>query len=145
MTDTPIATGYMIQDIQGTAIYGIGSTVDEAWAEVVRDAGPFFDRYGEEIPDEEAFTTQFTAYGASAALLAQVEAEGGAISWKVVRGVGVTMEEATELVDDDWREFRREVCDFYDRNPNVTIAQVMRIFGADYADVKRALMQEGKA
>lgn len=88
------AAGYLIQNLQGTAIYGIGSTMDEAWARVVRDAGPFFDSYGEEIPDEDAFVTQFKAYGASAALLAQVEAEGGAISWKVVRGVGVTVEEA---------------------------------------------------
>jgi len=97
MTNTPIATGYMIQDIQGTAIYGIGSTVNDAWAEVVRDAGPFFDAYGEEIPDEDAFATQFKAFGASAALMAQVEAEGGAISWRVVRGVGITMDEAMEL------------------------------------------------
>lgn len=49
--------------------------------------------------------------------------------------------EFQQRLDDDWKEFRREVCDFYDRNPNVTIAQVMRIFGADYGDVKRALMQ----
>ena len=95
--DRPMAAGYMIQDTQGTAIYGIGASVDEAWAEVVRDAGPFFDSHGEEIPDEEAFATYFRAFGASAALMAQVEAEGGDISWRVVRGVGVTVDEAMEL------------------------------------------------
>ena len=97
MTDIQIATGYMIQDIQGRAIYGIGSTVDEAWAEVVRDCGPFFDAYGEEIPDEEAYCRLYKTYGISVALMAQVEAEGGDISWRVWRDVGFTMDEATEL------------------------------------------------
>ena len=47
-------------------------------------------------------------------------------------------------LDADWTDFRREVCDLYDRNPNVTIAQVARMLGADFADVKRALMQGGR-
>jgi hypothetical protein len=44
-------------------------------------------------------------------------------------------------LDEDWIDFRREVCDLYDRKPDLTIAQVARIFGADFDDVKRALMQ----
>ena len=47
-------------------------------------------------------------------------------------------------LDDDWTAFRREVCDLYDRKPDLTIAQVARIFGADITDVKRALMQENR-
>lgn len=99
MTNRPTAAGYMIQDIQGNLIFGIGSTVDEAWAMVVDGAGPFHDGYGNEISDEEAFCTQFKAYGASAALMAQVEAEGGAISWSVVRGVGVTVDEEADALN----------------------------------------------
>ena len=44
-------------------------------------------------------------------------------------------------LDQDWIDFRREVCDLYDSKPDLTIAQVARILGADFADVKRALMQ----
>ena len=93
MTNIPMAAGYMIQDIQGNLIFGIGSTVDEAWAMVVDGAGPFYDADGDEIDDEVALATQFKVYGASAALMEQVEADGGAIAWRVVRGVGVTVDE----------------------------------------------------
>ena len=88
------AAGYMIQDKQGNAIYGIGETVEEAWAEVVDGAGPFFDAYGNEISDDDAYTTQFRTYGASAALMEKVKAEGGAIAWRVVGGVACTVAEA---------------------------------------------------
>lgn len=94
-----IATGYIIQDKQGYAIYGIGATVDEAWAQVVADVGPFFDAYGNEKADEEAFTEDFKVYGATAALIAQVKDYGGAIAWSVVDGIACTTEEA-ETVDE---------------------------------------------
>ena len=87
------AAGYMIQDNQGNAIYGIGATVDEAWAMVVDGVGTFFDAYGNDIPADQAYETQFKSYGASAALMAQVKAEGGAIAWGVVRGIGCTIAE----------------------------------------------------
>lgn len=87
------AAGYIIQDNQATAIYGSGQTVDEAWAEVVDGAGPFLNASGEAMDDEEAYTSQFTAYGATAALLEQINREGGDISWGVVHGVACTDEE----------------------------------------------------
>lgn len=93
MTTMIEAAGYMIQDKQGNAIYGIGQTVDEAWAMVVDGVGTFFDAYGNDIPADQAYETQFKAYGASAALIAQVKAQGGAIAWGVVRGVGCTVAE----------------------------------------------------
>jgi hypothetical protein len=60
------ATGYMIQDKQGNAIFGIGETVDEAWAQVVDEAGPFFDINGDEKPADVAFAEDFRVYGATA-------------------------------------------------------------------------------
>lgn len=87
------AAGYMIQDNQGNAIFGIGATVDEAWAMVVDGVGTFFDAYGNDILADQAYETQFKTYGASAALMAQVKAEGGEIAWGVVRGVGCTVAE----------------------------------------------------
>lgn len=92
-----IAAGYMIQDKQGTAIFGIGATVDEAWAQVVDGAGPFFDSYGNEKADDDAFVEDFRAYGATAALIAKVEAEGGAIAWDVIYGVACTIQEAESV------------------------------------------------
>ena len=87
------AAGYMIQDNQGNAIYGIGATVDEAWAMVVDGVGTFFDAYGNNIPADQAYETQFKTYGATATLIAQVKSEGGAIAWAIVRGVGCTIAE----------------------------------------------------
>ncbi len=96
MTTKIEAVGYMIQDKQGNAIYGIGATVVEAWAMVVDGVGTFMDAYGNDIPADTAYETQFTTYGASAALMAKVEAEGGAIAWDVVQGVACTREEAEQ-------------------------------------------------
>ena len=93
MTKTLEAAGYMIQDIQGNAIYGVGVTVDEAWAMVVKGAGPFFNRVGDEISNDEAYETQFKTYGATKALIDRVMERGGAISWGKVGGVACTDEE----------------------------------------------------
>jgi hypothetical protein len=90
-------TGYIIQDDDGMAIYGIGKTVDEAWEEVVDENAPFFDRRGEPISNEEAFETQFKVYPATAALMAQVEDEGGAISWVTNDDIAMTDEEWEEM------------------------------------------------
>ncbi len=94
MTANLIATGYIIQDKQGTAIFGTGATVDEAWAQVVTEAGPFFDAYGNAKADEAAFTEDFKTFPATAALIAKVEAEGGAIAWALVDGICCTCDEA---------------------------------------------------
>jgi hypothetical protein len=86
--------GYMIQDAQGNAIYGIGSTVNEAWEMVADVVGStFFDAYGDPIPADHAYATQFKTYGATAALITQVQAEGGAIAWGVVDGIACTVTE----------------------------------------------------
>lgn len=87
---TPTAAGYIIQDKQGNAIYGVGETVDEAWAEVCAEAGPFFDAHGNEKDDETAFTEDFRVYGATADLIQRVKDHGGAITWEIVDGVACT-------------------------------------------------------
>ena len=88
-----IDAGYMIQDIQGNAIYGIGNTAQEAWAEVKDGAGPFFDAYDKELDDETAYTTLFKTYGATQALMDEVKRRGGNIAWGIVGGVACTREE----------------------------------------------------
>ena len=93
VTEMIEAAGYMIQDKQGNAIYGIGRTVDEAWAMVVDGVGTFFNANGDDIPADEARGTQFKTCGATTALMAQVKAEGGAISWGVIDGIGCTVAE----------------------------------------------------
>lgn len=90
------AAGYIVQDKQGYAIHGVGATVDEAWAEVVANAGPFTNSVGDEITPDEAFERDFKVYGATAALMQMVREEGGAISWDIVRGVACTRGEAEE-------------------------------------------------
>lgn len=93
MTTTIEPVGYMIQDKDGYAIHGIGATMADAWTEVVDAVGAFMDRDGNQIPADEAFDAQFEAYPATAALLAQVAAEGGAIAWGLVQGVACTVDE----------------------------------------------------
>jgi hypothetical protein len=93
---TITATGYMIQDKQGNAIFGIGETVDEAWAHVVDEAGPFFDINGDEKLADVAFAEDFRVYGATVALMQKVRDHGGAITWDVVGGVACTVEENEE-------------------------------------------------
>ena len=94
---TITASGYIIQDTQGYAINGIGETVDDAWANTIRDAGPFFYPSGTEKPEDVAFIEDFQAYGATAALLASVRENGGSgadISWDIVGGVACTADES---------------------------------------------------
>lgn len=91
---TLTATGYIIQDKQGTAIFGYGETVGEAWAMVRDGAGPFTNAYGEPKDDERAFAEDFRTFGATAALIAKVQDDGGAIDWEVIGGIACTREEA---------------------------------------------------
>jgi hypothetical protein len=84
------SVGYMIQDIQGNAIFGVGATVDEAWADVMSGIHEFHNNFGETIDADEAFETQFKVFGATQALIDEVNANGGDISWAVVGGVGCT-------------------------------------------------------
>lgn len=93
MTTEIKAAGYIIQDKQGNAICGVGETVDQAWSQVVAEAGPFFDAYGSEKDDETAYVQDFTAYGATAKLIELVIREGGAISWEIHNGVACTSQQ----------------------------------------------------
>jgi hypothetical protein len=83
------AEGYIVQDKQGTAIYGYGLTVDTAWAMAAESAGPFIDAYGNNMPIDEAFEVYFRVYGATRELLDKVNQHGGNIAWTVERGVAI--------------------------------------------------------
>ena len=90
--------GYIVEDRQSTAIYGTGITVEAAWAMAADGAGPFSDRYGNAISDDEAFERYFRAYGATQALLDLVARVGGAfLSWHVVDGIACTEAEYDAL------------------------------------------------
>ena len=99
MTANIKAAGYMIQDIQGNAIYGIGDTEDDAWAMVLDVVGPFLNPDDEEIDADKVRDTQYKTYGATAALIAQVNTNGGAIVWSVVEGVACTIAEEESAYD----------------------------------------------
>lgn len=90
------AAGYIIQDIQGNAIFGFGETVDEAWRMVVEGVGRFSDAYGNEVDPDVAYETQFRTYGATPRLLDLVAERGGNIAWRVVFGTACTLYEAGE-------------------------------------------------
>jgi len=99
MSELLESMGYIIQARQSHEIYGVGATMNEAWAMAVDYAGPFFDEYGGEISDETAFLTKFAACGATAALMAQVKSDGGDIKWSAVRGVACTLAEWAEWAE----------------------------------------------
>jgi hypothetical protein len=85
--------GYIIQDNNGYAIFGIGATADAAWSMVVDCVGYFHDGRDNTISPQEARETQFRTYPATAALLNAVDEMGGAIAWDIVDGVACTREE----------------------------------------------------
>lgn len=84
---TPKIAGFIATDRSQTAIYGTGTTADEAIADALREIQP----------DDRYSAADFVAVPASAALLAQVASVGGAISWGAVRGVAVTTDEEAAL------------------------------------------------
>lgn len=73
-------TTYIATDADSIAIHAIGATEDEARANALRDCGPLFDAEGNDLPENEALA-RFSVREATPALIAQVEAEGGAIAW----------------------------------------------------------------
>lgn len=86
------ATGFIATDRDMIAIYGTGPTEEAALADA-QDAGPFFAADGETvIPPADALRV----YPATAALLAQVKEEGGAIAWDTICGVACTIAEHEE-------------------------------------------------
>ena len=90
------ATGYIVTDIGGIAINGIGATEAEARADALQWVGPFEDRDGNTVsPDDEQFGLGASnkIFPATAALIEKVKAEGGAIRWGCVDGICCTDEE----------------------------------------------------
>jgi hypothetical protein len=89
--------GYIVQDLQSTAIYGAGLTVEAAWTMAADGAGPFGDAYGNALSDDDAFGRYYRVYGATQELLDLVARNGGAQAWRVVGGVACTMAEYDAL------------------------------------------------
>jgi hypothetical protein len=95
--DAVTAAGYLITDKNREAIYATGETVEAAWQDTVRDAGPFRNAEGDEIPADEAFERDFKVLPATAALIQHVADFGGCgFEWRVIRGIACTVEEAGE-------------------------------------------------
>ena len=112
MPKAPEAAGYIIVPKGGDAdpIYGAGTTVEEAWAQVVDGVGVFYEDLDDLSPDdaferrhtgpkeispEEALATQFHVLPASAALVAETSAE----DYSCVGGVYCTTEEAEAFAE----------------------------------------------
>ena len=100
MTDnsTMTAAGYVVVDNE--AIWGLGETADAAWADMVDGMS----RAGVSVVDEfetddrgdypdQTLASNFKIVPATAALLALVEAHGGAIAWRQCDGVACTKAE----------------------------------------------------
>ena len=84
---------YVIYDIEETAIYGAGATVDGAWEQVMDLCDrPVNGLTGEPVSDDEWFA-RFKVAGATDALIAEVESEGGNIAWCYTNGVACTVAE----------------------------------------------------
>jgi hypothetical protein len=93
------SAGYVIYDLDQTAIYGTGATVDEAWQQVMSGCDRPLNAFDGEPVSDEAWFAQFKVRGASAALIAQVESKGGDIAWGYLGGVACTVD---ELIEDAW-------------------------------------------
>lgn len=93
MTATIKAAGWVAIDENGIAIQAVGTTESEALAAALRDAGPLFDSEGNDLPESEALN-KFRAMPATAELIADIEARGGAICWDEINGVACVPQDA---------------------------------------------------
>ena len=101
---TPIQpAGYIV--IDNEAIWATGKTADEAWAEFQRTMA---ENQVKLLGDDDdsgaelgawARERDFRIQSASAALLADVESRGGAISWRYMAGVACTPAEEAEAYE----------------------------------------------
>lgn len=98
MTTTILtAAGYIAQDRDGYAIAGMGATEAEARAHAMANLGPWEDRDGNSVGadhPEFGFGAKYAIFPATAALLAKVAADGGAIAWDVIDGIACARGEA---------------------------------------------------
>jgi hypothetical protein len=99
MTDTTTAAGYIISDNEGI-IHGAGATVDLAWADA---EATFATARIVLLGDDDDSTEQhgswtrrsgLTVRPATAALIEEIDAKGGACGWRTVCGVACTIEES---------------------------------------------------
>lgn len=95
MTTTTETAGWVAIDEHGNAIQAIGATEAEALATALRDAGPLFDSEGNDLPEAEALE-KFRAMPATAELIAEVEAHGGAICWDEIDGIACMPQDADD-------------------------------------------------
>ena len=93
------SAGYVIYDLDQTAIYGTGATVDEAWQQVMSSCDRPLNAFDGEPVSDEAWFARFKVRSASVGLLAQIESKGGNISWGYLGGVACTVD---ELIEDAW-------------------------------------------
>ena len=108
MTFSINAAGYIVHDNE--VIWGTGATADAAWEDfrtnmraagvVILAAGQDSGEYFESWTRLGSWTLEsdHTISQATASLLADVEARGGAISWETIAGVACTVQEADEEV-----------------------------------------------
>lgn len=99
-THTILPAGFIVANNE--AIWGAGATADQAWSDfrrVMDSASTVILSDADDIGDQLGSWTRQSDYricSASAALLADVEARGGNISWERVGGVCCTPDEAAE-------------------------------------------------
>lgn len=97
------STGYIVHNNE--AIFGIGTTADEAWDEMVIGSGlTIVDEMPENPDDWSGLTTAehlddvFKIRAASARLLAEVQATGGKTLWCIIDGVACAPGERVDFV-----------------------------------------------
>ena len=100
-------------DVYATAIYGVGHSEDEAWAQVVDECSPFFDGSGEVISAEEARNAKFVFSRATQRLLDEVERRGGAIAWSTIDGIACSDEEWFEEEQRKYAEKKAGDCSMH--------------------------------
>lgn len=101
MTCTMTAAGYIISDNEGI-IYSTGATVDLAWADA---EATFATAQIVLLNDDDDSTEQhgswtrrsgLTVHPATAALIEEIDAKGGACGWRTVGGVACSIEESRD-------------------------------------------------
>jgi hypothetical protein len=90
------SVGYII--VCETIIQGVGTSVDEAWTNVIRDAGPWIGLGGEDRHPDEVFASgMYKVYPCTQGLIDFVTDRGGNIWWDIASGVACTGDEQEEF------------------------------------------------
>jgi hypothetical protein len=86
----PASAGYVIYDIQKTAIYGAAATVDEAWQQFMNETDRPTNAFTDEPVSDDEWFAGFSVSGASQALIDLINEIGGDLAWQSVNGVACT-------------------------------------------------------